>query len=71
MDLLTKLLDILCDDFCILMDYVETEVGSMVFSAMQEILGSQGISCRSIRDMCRGQRIGMLVSEGWKYAAEY
>ena len=71
MEPLLKLPDILDDNFCIMMDHVETAAGGKVFLEMKRILDQQGVLCQRMEFASHGHQIGILISDGWRYVEDF
>ncbi len=71
LDVLTKLPDILTDDFGILMDHIEEENGLKAFHAIKKILESRKKVYIERALSSAGHQIGLLASEKLRYVEEY
>ncbi len=71
MEPLLKLPDILGNDFAILMDHVEDEIGEMVLERMESILTQHKIPFLRKMFLAPGRMVCMLASTNWKYIEEY
>ena len=71
MDILSALPGILRENFMILMDHVEDECGNMVFFEMMDILKRNGIGFLGKDFPGKNRLVSALVSESWKYMAEF
>ena len=70
-DIMMKLPDLLDDDFAILMDHIEDEECNKIFTSIRKVLVVKGISYIGKEFSSLGRRVGLLVSENWKYVEEY
>ena len=70
-DVLSRLPEILDDDFAILMDHVEDDCGKIVFKSMMDILEQKRISFLRKDFPAKNHLVSALFSESWKYIAEF
>ncbi len=71
LDIMTKLLELIADDFAILIDHVEDEAVNKVYKRMKEIFEEHGIVYRNAIFSSTDRKVGLFVSESWRYAEEY
>lgn len=71
MDLLTRMPDILEEDFAILMDHTEEAFGNIILEDMESILKKNEIPFLRKDFSEPGRKCSLLASENWKYIMEF